>query len=177
MLRKAIWISIAMLLASSPAMADGFYAGAGVGLTQIEEEDQGESFKDNSFGWRLLAGFDINESFGIEGSYINSGKAEDTLFGEDVEAELSAFTVSAVGLMPVGDKSALFAKVGFFSGEQEITVQGLTFDEDEDGLTVGVGLRFNTSDNFAIRGEFDWYDTDLDSLWSVGVGFQYGFGN
>jgi opacity protein-like surface antigen len=158
-------------------MAQGFYGGAGIGLVNIEEEDLGESFKDNPIGWRILAGYDINENFAVEGSYIKSGKAEDTVFGENVEAELSAFTVSAVGLMPLSDSTQLFGKLGFYAGEQEITVQGVTLDEDDDGFTVGAGIRFRSSGRFVIRGEFDWFDTDLDSLWSVGVGFQYYFGN
>ena len=177
MLKKSLWIVAALFLATSPAMAQGFYGGVGFGLVNIEEEDLGESFKDSPFGWRILAGYDFNDNFAIEGSYIQSGKAEDTVFGENVEVELSAFTVSAVGLMPLSDATQLFGKIGFYTGEQEVTVQSQTLDDDNDGFTVGAGVRFHSSDRFAIRGEFDWFDTDLDSLWSIGVGFQYYFGN
>ena len=146
-------VLVLALFAATSAMAEGFYAGAGVGLTQIEDSDDtlDISFKDNPFGFRLLAGFDFNENFGIEGSYINSGKAEDDILGENVEVELSAFTIAAVGLLPVSESTKLFGKIGFFSGEQEVTVFGDTFDEDEDGMTVGAGIRFATSDTFAIR--------------------------
>ena len=48
-------------------------------------------------------------------------------------------------------------------------------DEDKDGLTVGIGIRHFATDNFAIRAEFDWFDTDLDEVWSLGIGFQYFF--
>ena len=63
---------------------------------------------------------------------------------------------------------------GFYAGAG----LGLTQieDEDQDGATVGAGIRWGTSETFAVRGEFEWYDTDLDTLWSVGVGFQYFFG-
>ena len=172
----SIIFALALLTSTTNAMAEGFYAGAGIGLTQIKDEDQGISFEDNPLGWRLLAGYDFSDNFGIEGSYINSGEAEDDVLGVNVKAELSAFTLSIVGLLPVGESAHLFGKVGFFSGEQEVTVLGFTLDEDEDGATVGAGIRWNTSDTFAVRGEFDWYDTDLDTLWSIGVGFQYYFG-
>ena len=168
---------VLFLFASRTAMAEGFYAGAGFGLTQIEDEDQGISFEDTPLGWRLLAGYDFSENFGIEGSYINSGKAEDDVLGENVEVELSAFTLAVVGLLPISDSAQLFGKVGFYSGEQEVTVQGFTLDEDEDGAIVGAGVRWGSSEAFTIRGEFEWYDTDLDTLWSVGVGFHYYFGN
>ena len=176
MWKNAFILPVLFFFAATTAMAEGFYGGAGIGLTQIEDEDQGISFKDNPMGWRLLAGYDVNDNFGIEGSYINSGTAEDTVLGENVEAELSAFTLSIVGLLPVSDSAKLFARIGFYSGEQEVTVQGVTFDDDEDGAVVAAGVRFNTSDVFAIRGELEWYDTDLDTLWSAGIGFQYFFG-
>ncbi len=176
MCKKLFWVPLMFLFAATGALAEGFYAGAGLGLTQIEDEDQGVSFEDNPLGWRLLAGYELNENFALEGSYVNSGTAEDTVLGENVEVELSAFTFSAVGLLPVSDMVKVFGKLGFYSGEQEITVQGITLDDDEDGLTVGAGLRFDAGNNFVIRGDFDWFDTDLDTLWSVGVGFQYYFG-
>lgn len=176
MRNKTFLLPLLFLFAATSAMAEGFYGGAGVGLTQIDDEDQGVSFKDSPFGWRLLAGYDFNEQFGVEGSYINSGTAEDVVLGDNVEAELSAFTLSVVGLLPISDSAQLFGKLGFYSGEQEITFDGITFDEDQDGATVGAGIRWGTSESFVVRGEFDWYDTDLDTLWSVGVGFHYYFG-
>lgn len=177
MIRKISLIILGLAFATTSAMAEGFYGGAGIGLTQIEEEEDGVSFDDSPFGWRILAGYDFNENFAVEGSYVNSGEAEDTLFGEDIEVEMTAFTFSVVGLLPVSDAMSLFGKLGYYSGEQEITVDGFTLDEDEDGFAAGAGVRFNTSDNFAIRGEFDWFDTELDEVWSIGVGFQYFFGN
>ena len=92
---------VLFLFATTTAMAEGFYAGFELGIVQIEEEDQGVSFEDNPMGWRLIAGFDVNENLAVEGSYINSGTAEDTIEGTNIEAELSAFVLSFVGLMPM----------------------------------------------------------------------------
>lgn len=177
MTRNFFLIFAVLLFASTTAMAEGFYGGAGFGLTQIEDEGPGFSYEDNPFGWRILAGYDFNDKFAIEGSYVNSGEAEDDILGGNVKSELSAFTVSIIGLIAVSDSASIFGKLGFYTGEQEIKLQGATLDEDEDGLTAGAGVRFDMGNNFVIRGDFDWYDTDLDALWSVGVGFQYYFGN
>lgn len=164
------------MLAGTSAWAEGFYAGAGIGITHVEDEDSGISFEDNPFGWRLVAGFDLTDTFAIEGAYVNSGEAEDDIMGADVEAELTAFTVSAIALIPVSDSTTLFGKLGLYTGESEVSAFGLTEDDDEDGLTIGAGVRFQTSDRLTLRADFDWFDTDLDSLWSIGVGFHVGFG-
>lgn len=174
---KLFLIVLAALFATSTAMAEGFYAGAGLGIVKIEDSDQGESFDDSPMGWRIHGGYDFNENFAVEGSYIQTGDAEDVILGENVEVQLSAFTFSVLGLLPMSDDVELFGKLGFYTGEQEITVQGITFDEDDDGLTVGAGVRFNMSDTFALRGDFDWFDTDIDTVWSLGIGFNYRFGN
>lgn len=176
MLRRALLVPFLILAFSTTAMAEGFYAGAGLGLLQIEDEEEGISFEDNPLGWRLLAGYDFNDNFAIEGSYVDSGKAEDEVLGEQVEVKLTAFTASVVGLMPVSDTVKVFGKLGFYSGEEEVTIQGFSIDDDDSGMTVGAGVRFATSDNFVIRGDFDWFDTELDTVWSIGVGVQFYFG-
>ncbi len=176
MTKKILFVLLALLFAATSALAEGFYAGAGAGIVHVEDEDQGESFKDDPFGWKIYAGYDFTENFALEGSYIKTGTAEDDVFGEPVEAELSAFTFSALGLFPVSDSAQLFGKLGYYSGEQEITAFGITVDDDDDGFLVGAGIRFMTSDKFAIRADFDWYDADLESLWSIGAAFQFYFG-
>ncbi len=145
-------LPLLFLFGVTSAMAEGFYAGAGFNATHIEDEEQGISFEDDSLGWRLLAGYDFSNNFGIEGSYINSGEAKDDVLGTNVTAELSAFTLSVVGLLPLGEDAQLFGKVGYYNGEAEVTVLGFTLDEDEDGLTVGVGFRlWDPSGKFAVR--------------------------
>ena len=176
MLGRLLVVTGIFFLGSSFALAEGFYAGAGIGITQIEDSEDGLSFKDSPLGWRLLAGYDFNENFALEGSYANSGDAEDTVEGVDVKAELSAFTFSVVGLMPLSESTKLFGKLGYYDGEEEVSAFGLTVKEDADGLTAGFGVRYELQNNVAIRGDFDWYDSDLDTLWSVGVGFQVLFG-
>lgn len=176
MIKKISLVLLALLFATTTALAEGFYAGAGAGLVKVEDSDQGESFDDTPFGWKIFAGYDFNENFAFEGSYIKTGEAEDEIFGEPIEAELSAFTFSALGLMPVSDSTQIFGKLGYYTGEQEVTAFGITVDDDDDGFLVGAGIRFMTSDKFAIRADFDWYDSDLDSLWSIGAAFQFYFG-
>ena len=52
---------------------------------------------------------------------------------------------------------------------------GVSADDDESGLVLGVGARYNFGNNVAVRGDFDWFDTDVDRIWSVGIGIEYTF--
>jgi OOP family OmpA-OmpF porin len=176
MFKKIALVLLALLFATTSAMAEGFYAGAGLGVTQIEDEEEGESFKDSPFGWKIYAGYDFNENFAVEGAYLNSGEAEDDVLGEAVKVELTAFVVSAIGLVPVGESAQIFGKIGYYDGEEDITAFGITFSDDDSGLTAGAGVRFKMSDNVALRADFDWFDTDIDTVWSLGVGVQFYFG-
>jgi opacity protein-like surface antigen len=112
----------------------------------------------------------------VEGAYLNSGEAEDDVLGEAVKVELTAFVVSAIGLVPVGESAQIFGKIGYYDGEEDITAFGITFSDDDSGLTAGAGVRFKMSDNVALRADFDWFDTDIDTVWSLGVGVQFYFG-
>ena len=175
-IRSGMVLAIAMLWAPV-AFGQGFYFGGGIGVTQLEDEEEGiGSFDDSPLGWRILAGYEFTENFAVEGAYVNSGEAEDTIQGVDIEAELKGFTVSGIGLLPVSDSVKLFGKLGYYNGETEASAFGVTVDEDESGLTLGAGLRFDLGNNFAIRGEFDWFDAELDTLWAVGVNLQYMIG-
>lgn len=175
-LRSFVLVIVAMLIASN-AMAQGFYAGGGLGFTKIEDSEDGESFNDMPIGWKLFAGYDFNDNFGVEGGYINSGKGKDTIDSLEIEAELSAFVISGIGYLPMNEQLDLFGKAGYYNGESEVSALGITLDDDEDGFTLGAGLRYDFGNNLKIRGDFDWYESDLDSLWSIGVGLQYYFGN
>lgn len=172
------FFALALVAFCVTANAEGFYAGAGAGITKIEHEEQGVSFDDSPFGWRLTAGYDFNDNFAIEGMYVNTGEASDTVQGIDVKAELSGFGVYLVGLAPnQNGKTKVFGKLGYYSGEQETTLFGVTVDEDADGFAAGAGIRFDMDNKMTLRADFDWIDSDLDTVWAISVGFQVRFGN
>lgn len=178
MSKKSLLSLPIVLFLSPPLLAEGFYAGASIGMTQIEDEEQGLSFDDSAFGWRIHGGYEFNDNFAVEGAYFDSGEAEDTVSGQSVEVELTGFLVSLVGMIPVGgDNTRLFAKLGYYDGEAEASAGGITVEDDESGLSIGAGIRYDLANNFSLRGDFDWFDSDTDTLWSLGVGIQVLFGN
>lgn len=180
----AVIAGVAGLLTGAPCFADGFYAGAGFASTQIEDDDDDFGFDDTPLGWRLFAGYEFGRHFALEGTYFDVGDIDDTILrpsidggvNADVDAEHTAFAFSVLGILPITDSAHLFGKLGYYDSEQESTVLDETADTDENGLTIGAGVRFELPRNFAVRGDLDWFDTDLDTHWSLGVSLQYRFG-
>jgi len=168
------------LVGGSPALADRFYVGADVVTTNIEASEQGLSFHDRPIGLRLHGGYEFTEIFALEGSYVESGEAEDTVtvggVDERWEAELSGYVLSFVFQTAMTTPN-LFTKLGYYNGEVESTGPRGSFENDEDGFAAGLGFRHEILRNIAIRGEVDWLESELDNVWSAGVGVEFSFGN
>jgi len=177
------------LFACNVALADGIYFGAGLTITQIEEPgfDDGFRVDDEPAGWRLLAGYAFSQYFAIEGTYLHAGDADGAQLragptnGFEIPSttELTGYSVSLVGVLPIGSSTEVFAKLGYFDGERDIQVSDVStrVKQGENNVSLGGGVGFKLADNFTIRGDLDWYDTNLDTLWSIGVGLQYDFGH
>ena len=168
---------LALLLTGSMAWADdhGAYIGGTVGYTNVEDDAGSLSFDDNPVGWKILGGYKFTENWAVEGAYANLGEAEDNIAGlGDVGAEFSGFSATAIGVLPL-NVIDLFGKVGYYSGDVEVTALGLSGDDSESGVTLGAGAEFNLVDNFSLRSDIDWYDADLDALWSFNVGIKFSF--
>lgn len=168
-------VPVFALILSSPAFAEGFYFGGGATLTQIEEDEAGLRFDDTSFGWRLLGGYTITDHIALEASYFDAGDAEDSILGTDVEIGFDGFILSGLAVLPLNDAWALFGKVGYYDADTEVRAFGDSDRDSESGLTLGAGARFDFNENLGVRGDFDWFDTEADTVWAVGVTLQYSF--
>lgn len=180
------------MLAASPVFAadgTGFYVGAGFGETAIEVNDVfdvGLKFDDSGTTWKVLGGYNFLKYLGAELEYIDAGDAEDKWSFEDegdtldVEATigLSGWNASAVGILPLGEKFNLFAKLGFIVWDADFELRatlrdsgGIIIDEDsekgtDDGtdLSWGIGGGFNFTENFGVRLEYQSFEIeDTDS--------------
>lgn len=162
-------------LAFSFAHAGDIYAGAGIGTATIEDSEEGLSFDDSSTAWKIFGGYQFHENFAAELAYLDFGEANDTVDDVRVEAEIDGWSASLLAMTTSTSNLQVFGKVGYFDGEADVSALGLSVDNDDSGLTLGAGVKANISDAFNLRIEFDWYDADLDDLWSLGVGAEVRF--
>lgn len=193
----------ALLAASSAAIADtGWYLGASWGGTSfnhgVEDFSDGSlgggRVDDTDSGWKLYAGYQWTRHLALEAGYTildNDYDGETTLFnsvsdgsgprfaqggvGVDLDEPRSLFA-TAVGILPLGKRTAFRAKAGVHSWETDLTI----FDSDgirevgESGTEpiVGLGVVHGLSRRWALRAEWERFldivDDDID-LFSLGV--------
>jgi OOP family OmpA-OmpF porin len=171
-MKKATFAAVAFLLAvPSVGMAQGmtgpdsgWYVGGNLGQSDFKEAGE----KDTAF--KVLGGYQINRNWGAEVGYTDFGKV--TASGVDLKG--NALELVGVGTLPINDKFSVYGKAGFARGEIKAT--GSSDDSVE--LTYGIGVQYNFSPVFGIRGEWQKYPdvgngaTDVDVM-SVGVVYRF----
>ena len=181
---KRCLTAIVLGLTATSALAADDRTGWNLGIAAAFGEYQFDSnqLDDSSAGFKLFAGYRINQWLGVEGAYHNFGDFEEdttpAVTGGDAIAQIDGFSVSGLYFLPVGGEDfELYGKAGFYSFDQEVFVDDTTVGNNSpDGLHAGAGARFFISDQLAVRSEADWFDIDKGDLWSLNLGFEYLFG-
>ena len=177
------------LVAASAAPAQGFYIGGSVGQSDFDDSNAipdlitSGSVDGSDTGFKIFGGYQFNQHFGLELSWVDLGKASYSgRFGAlnvtGGSVETSGLNFSAVGTLPLGSNFALFGKIGFFAWESNASdvTGGFPFSGTEDGSDVsyGIGASFNFTKNLSMRAEWERFKAvgDIDLL-SIGVVFKF----
>ncbi len=161
------------LLAASPAMAaddGGFYAGASLGIFNVDES----GFSESDTGYKLFGGWMFNQFVGGEVEYIDGGTVRDGGFGIDS----TGINLSAKGNWPVNEQFDVFGKVGYYFWDADIDFTGNSGQEANSSgsdLSWGIGAGYDFTDNLGVVAEWQWFqieEADAD-MWSVGVVWKF----
>jgi OOP family OmpA-OmpF porin len=166
------------------------FAGSGLTVDSISDDE-------NGFGYKVFAGRQFNQYFGVEGGYFNLGKfgytANTTPAGsEQGSIKLQGLNLDAVGTLPVTDKFSVLGRVGVtylqsrdsFTGAGAVTVSDSNPKKNDVNYKFGVGVQYAFTDALAMRGEVERYRVndavgnrgDVDML-SVGLIYRFGGGD
>jgi OOP family OmpA-OmpF porin len=153
------------------AQDKGFYAGAGVGQSFVDEG----IYDDEDTAFSVFGGYQFNPYFGLEAGYADFGKIEAKGVGPALEADTAYLT--AVGSLPITDNFSAYAKAGFHNWNLDSELPGLVSDSDDSGTdpTYGLGVQYRFTDHVALRGEYSRFeveDADAD-LAQVQVRFDF----
>jgi OOP family OmpA-OmpF porin len=192
-------------VASAQAADTGFYVGGSFGQSKVNDFNGADidaelfnnyglisstSTDDTDTGWKAFAGYRLMKFLAVEGAYTKFGEATANsiitapLAGVvNTTLESDAWTLSALGILPLGDRFSLFGRVGvnFWNADVSATGTGggvtATASGSDDGtdMVYGVGAAYNFTNKLGVRGEWERYefdDADIDFL-SVGISWNF----
>lgn len=143
----------------------------------VDVLDATATIDDSDTGFGLAGGYQLNDHFALEFAYVDLGSVSYDLSarvsdGEieadaDVQLESSADgpVLSALGVLPIGERFSVFGRVGFSlmnaKGTARITINDVSQRPSQSSQKFdpmfGVGAEFNLSKYFAIRLAWDRY--------------------
>lgn len=179
--------------------SSGWYLGGNIGMstTNIDEEKitqnlTGHSYTDDDrdLGYKLFGGYQFNKYFALEGGYFNLGKFDYSLSTPTRTSEGSVkvmgVNLDAVGILPVAEDFAAFARVGAHYAQTKASFSGVSMadsnpKESDLNYKFGVGLQYAVTDAVGVRLEAERYrindavgnDGDID-LFSIGLTYRFG---
>lgn len=134
----------------------GFYAGAGVGQSMVDEV----FFDDEDTAFQVFGGYQFNPYFGLEAAYSDFGDIN--LRGGPGHMEADTLSLVAVGTLPFTDNFSGYAKAGVHSWDADYRNHSILSPASADGTdpTYGLGLQYRFSDTIALRGEYSRFEID-----------------
>jgi len=158
---KKYWLVLGIFAAvfTTPASADGGYAGIGVGSSRTDITSGGATTSYTATGFNLLGGYKINSNFSIEGEYVNLGSFTSSVATVDA----SGFGLSVVGIAPLGSSLSLFGKLGIANTTTTATpAPGIVLlvpaDQSKTGTSWGLGAEYAITPAAAVRLSFNSYE-------------------
>jgi len=152
----------------------GVYLGAGVGQSDIEFTENGETFSSDDTGYKFILGYNFGVvplvDLAIEGAYVDFGK-----MGEDAgsyeQTAWNGFGLAGLSFGPFG----IFAKAGMSSWESETSIGPAKTSHSGTDPVYGVGARLQIM-NFSGRIEYEYYDLEnIDDSAMASISLLYTF--
>ena len=176
----ALAAALASPLAANAADQGGWYVGLDAGQAhyaglsgQVATPPGGSShFSDNNFGYRVTGGYQFNEYWGLEVSWVDLGTAEMDITATtptpgtlNEKVKTHGFLVAGTGTLPFNDQWSAFLRLGMIDGHVEVDAAGtgsLVADSGSQSstdwkTTYGVGLNWNFYSNWTARIGWDQY--------------------
>lgn len=188
--RTLLCTALGMSTATGVALAEEAENGVTLGLDAGQAEsrnacDNVVNCESDDNAVRVSLGYQFNRMFGLEVGYSSFG----TVFESNnnagvISQDANAWTLSAIGTVPIGDRFGIYGRAGVarFDNESNSTVQGVPIDDDNETKPYfGAGVKVGLTGNFALRAEYQRYKDlaniggikdDVDA-WSGGVVFTF----
>lgn len=171
---------------AAPDSETGVVIGLDVGRAEARKNCDGVADCDDSdTSVRGDIGYQFDKNWSAELGYTSFGtlfKSNDSNFNASQKA--NAWTLSGIGTLPLNQHFGLFGRLGVarYETNGSGTVQGVEAKDRQDVKPyAGAGVKFNVTQSFALRAEFQYYadisgvDGSKDDVQSVYAGAVYRF--
>ena len=168
---RRLLLPLVLLAASPAAMAidpelQGLYIGGGIGeaTVELENDDNFADFKGDDTGYKFILGYRIIDWVAVELNYARYGEAQDEFLGIEFENEFTALSVSALGMLPLGNWD-LFGRAGIANVEGDFRVVNIPGSADSDDNIepmLGLGAQFRPIPNLGLRVEWEIIQLNVD---------------
>jgi OmpA-OmpF porin, OOP family len=141
------------------------------------------SVDDSDVAWSILAGYQVGRYFAVEAAYVDLGSAEYRYKGEagriggtlfpprpaallpadsTITIDSSGFSITGSGILPLGERFDLHAKLGVFIANTELssTIQATNrnssgdIEDDSQDLIYGAGATYRFTERWSVS--LDW---------------------
>ena len=143
----------------------------------LDVTDVNSSLDDSDTSFGLSGGYQLNDHFALEFAYVDLGSVDyqatatvsdgvDEIDADvGLESSANGAVLSALGILPVGERFSVFGRVGFSlmsaKGTARITIDGVTDrlsqDSQKSDPVLGVGAEYSLGKYSAIRLAWDRY--------------------
>ena len=169
---KKVALSIAFATFAAPAFAEdsGFYLGADAGFSRTRDNNVTTINTPNAATSRtkgivgIYGGYQFTPNWGIEAKFTGAGenRATNPANGNVLNAKSDAFSLTAVGTLPLSDSFSLYGKLGYARTKTSVTSTVPTITGTRHGsVTYGLGGQYNVSKTMGIRFGYDAYNSAI----------------
>ncbi|MEO0607653.1 MAG: porin family protein [Pseudomonadota bacterium] len=174
-MKKTAFTAILASLALAPvAVADSeLYVNGGVSVFDTDEATINALNMRGGLNFNEIMGAEFEAAFGLGAEDLDSPE------GAQIEVE-NQFSGFFVGRYPVLSRVDVLGRVGYTTGELQVSNSGVSTDAEIDGFAFGIGGEFMFTDSFGLRGDYtrieaddDQFDGGINVIAIVGV-FKFG---
>ena len=140
---------------------EGWFAGAGLGRSENRDYECDGcvmpifTLDDTGSAWKVYGGYQFNKHIAVQGGYIKLADTDATGDQWTDKLEVDGIFGAIQGILPLSDAFDLFATVGLFHWDQDVTYNGLSgkFDGTDPFYSLGASYSF---DKPGVKVQLEW---------------------
>lgn len=149
--------ALSLLCLAGAASAQG-YIGGDLGSTRVDGFSSAGAYG-------IFGGYQLGQNLAVEGAYRVLGRFES---GSGSVIRLNQAQVSALGMLPLGDRVKLYGRLGYGF----LNKSGTKSYNADNGVILGAGAQFDVTSAIAVRGEYTKVASDAKQF-NLGVVYKF----